>query len=426
MPRLASGVATSRCAIRTGAAMPGLMPRLTTRSTPRCWLYCSSAARTRLTGMSRVVARAVVDQLDLGAAAAAPVLGEVRRDPQHHVVRLRAHRPHRHPSAPASASMFWRLQMPHQVGRVLGADHRQLPASIPAASRALLLGHAADAEDHRREQQRHHQQAEHHACGGRGTGRAVPCAPPSSSKSSRQFMRAGPLPSRSAWTKASSRLSSPVCARSSSGVPAARTSPLRDHHDAVAQRGDLLHDVAGEDHAAAFAAQLPQEVAQAARGHHVEAVGRLVEDHVARARAPARARSRSWCAGPARSPRCGGRGSPACRASSAICAVRSRDRRRIEAVQLAEVADVLARGQALVDAARVRQHAEALRAPASASSIASKPSTRTLPWSGDISVYSMRSVVVLPAPFGPSRPVISPSRAVKLTPRTACTGRSCP
>src|SRR4249919_297619 len=33
----------------------------------------------------------------------------------------------------------------------------------------------------------------------------------------------------------------------------------------------------------------------------------------------------------------------------------------------------------------------------------------------------MRSVVVLPAPFGPSRPVISPSRAVKLTPCTALT-----
>src|SRR5690606_8256461 len=34
----------------------------------------------------------------------------------------------------------------------------------------------------------------------------------------------------------------------------------------------------------------------------------------------------------------------------------------------------------------------------------------------------MRSVVVLPAPLGPSRPVISPSCAVKPTPRTACTG----
>src|SRR5690606_14299467 len=34
----------------------------------------------------------------------------------------------------------------------------------------------------------------------------------------------------------------------------------------------------------------------------------------------------------------------------------------------------------------------------------------------------MRRVVVLPAPFGPSRPVISPSRARNPTPLTACTG----
>src|SRR5690606_12503565 len=34
----------------------------------------------------------------------------------------------------------------------------------------------------------------------------------------------------------------------------------------------------------------------------------------------------------------------------------------------------------------------------------------------------MRRVVVLPAPLGPSRPVISPSRALKPTPRTAWTG----
>src|SRR3990167_364517 len=61
------------------------------------------------------------------------------------------------------------------------------------------------------------------------------------------------------------------------------------------------------------------------------------------------------------------------------------------------------------------------RRTASASFTLSRPSTCTRPDSGDIRVYSMRSVVVLPAPLGPSRPVISPSRAVKLTPCTAFT-----
>ena len=43
-----------------------------------------------------------------------------------------------------------------------------------------------------------------------------------------------------------------------------RHPPAGDDHDAIAERGDLLHDVAGEDHAAAFGAQLVQEAAQAA------------------------------------------------------------------------------------------------------------------------------------------------------------------
>src|SRR5215470_12983570 len=55
-----------------------------------------------------------------------------------------------------------------------------------------------------------------------------------------------------------------------------------DYDDAVAQRGDLLHDVAREQHAAALAAQALEELAHRPRGHDVEAVGRLVEDDVAR------------------------------------------------------------------------------------------------------------------------------------------------
>jgi hypothetical protein len=47
------------------------------------------------------------------------------------------------------------------------------------------------------------------------------------------------------------------------------------------------------------------------------------------------------------------------------------------------------------------------------------PSTRIVPASGVMSAASMRSVVVLPAPFGPSRPVMRPFGASKLTSRTA-------
>ena len=43
------------------------------------------------------------------------------------------------------------------------------------------------------------------------------------------------------------------------------------------------------------------------------------------------------------------------------------------------------------------------------------------PLSGIINVASMRNSVVLPAPFGPSSPVMAPSPAVNATPSTACT-----
>src|SRR5262245_58338059 len=61
------------------------------------------------------------------------------------------------------------------------------------------------------------------------------------------------------------------------------------------------------------------------------------------------------------------------------------------------------------------------RRAASGSAIALRPSISASPSSGLSTVYNMRSVVDLPAPFGPSRPVICPSRALKLTPRTATT-----
>jgi hypothetical protein len=46
---------------------------------------------------------------------------------------------------------------------------------------------------------------------------------------------------------------------------------------------------------------------------------------------------------------------------------------------------------------------------------------QALPLSGDRTPYSMRRQVDLPAPLGPSKPVISPFLAVKLTCLTAST-----
>src|SRR6185436_2977415 len=59
------------------------------------------------------------------------------------------------------------------------------------------------------------------------------------------------------------------------------------------------------------------------------------------------------------------------------------------------------------------------RRAASGSAATLRPSMKASPASGASTVYSMRSVVDLPAPFGPNNPVIWPSRALKLTSRTA-------
>ena len=132
---------------------------------------------------------------------------------------------------------------------------------------------------------------------------------------------------------------------------------LGDDHDVVTQRAHLLHDVAGQDHAAAFLAQAQQETAQRARGHHVQAVGGFIEDDVARV-----VHQRTGD---------GGLGALALREAIGLAVedvthvqcMRQHfnalaDALRGQAVQLAEVGDVLARGQALVDAARIGQHAK--------------------------------------------------------------------
>src|SRR5262245_9622445 len=55
----------------------------------------------------------------------------------------------------------------------------------------------------------------------------------------------------------------------------------------------------------------------------------------------------------------------------------------------------------------------------------SKPSTLIWPASGLRSVVNIFSVVVFPAPFGPSSPKIAPRRTEKVRPSTARTG-GCP
>ena len=78
-------------------------------------------------------------------------------------------------------------------------------------------------------------------------------------------------------TNASSSVAHPVCCSSSAGVPAATIAPAGHHDDAIAERGNLRHDVAGDQDGAPERGE-PADLAGAPpRAHHIEAVGRFVE-----------------------------------------------------------------------------------------------------------------------------------------------------
>src|SRR5256885_10614829 len=61
------------------------------------------------------------------------------------------------------------------------------------------------------------------------------------------------------------------------------------------------------------------------------------------------------------------------------------------------------------------------RLTSAASPTTSTPATRALPAVGGRRVQRMRTVVVLPAPFGPRKPKISPGAMNRSIPRTAST-----
>ena len=139
----------------------------------------------------------------------------------------------------------------------------------------------------------------------------------------------------------------------------------RDHDDGIAERRHFLHHVAREQHAAAVVPQPADDVAHRARAHHVEAVGRLVEQHVLRI-VDERARQRDL--GPlavrkALRAAVGDRRS--CRACRTRCCRTLVERAAGQALQLAVVLDVLARRQARIQPRDVGQHPEPrLRRPA--------------------------------------------------------------
>jgi hypothetical protein len=125
----------------------------------------------------------------------------------------------------------------------------------------------------------------------------------------------------------------------------------------VAQRGNLLHDVGGQHHAVALTSQFLQEFAQGSGGHDIQAVGgsssRTVRGWWIRARAIATLTRWPWEKPSVRR----SMNSPMS-STSANSSMRWLDGGLVQALQPAVIGDVLACGQSVVQAARIRHHAQ--------------------------------------------------------------------
>src|SRR5438105_9702860 len=133
---------------------------------------------------------------------------------------------------------------------------------------------------------------------------------------------------------------------------------MTEDHDGVAQRGDFLHHVGGEQDALARVTQAAQKIAQTPDAHDIESVGRLVEQN------RRRIVHQRTCNGdlhplPLRKAvgaAVGERGEAELRQQSFDPRVESG---ATKAVQAPVIAYVLACGEPRVETARVREHADA-------------------------------------------------------------------
>ena len=170
-----------------------------------------------------------------------------------------------------------------------------------------------------------------------------------------------------------------------------------DDRDPVAELLDLGQQMAREQDRDPLAGQAADEVAHVAHAGRVEAGGRLVEQEQLRMRAGAPRRSRAAAASRASSRRpCPRRGRAARRARAPPRSASASRRRRTR-----RAAAGCARRSGTGRSAALRRSRRRRRAPSRPSTCGSRPKSSIEPSVGLISPSSIRSDVVLPAPFGP-------------------------
>src|SRR5690606_7687027 len=379
------------------------------RLLPAVGLQQADQARLR---RACVLIGAVVQHLDPGGAALAPVLAEIGRDAQHHlglaladgVLGIRDLLLDHHALAAQPGDQVW---------GALAADHRHLPRLLGAVE-LLIDDEAHQHREQDRAQQRAHHQGVHH---GLAVAQVLHDLLHENGQAGLHAISPSSLPI--ALTKASSRLLSPVCARSWSALPSATTRPramITMWSQSAATSCMMWLESSTQRPSSRSWCRKRRMARVAITSRPLVGSSRMtLRGSCTRARAIAVFTRWPWEKPSVR------RSMMSVISSAAVSAcvrramvASSRPCRRPKYWMFSRLLSRLYRPRASGSTPRRRR-------TASGSAKASMPSTSTWPRSGRIRVESMRRVVVWPAPLGPSRPVMRPSSARKLTPSTAFT-----
>ena len=218
---------------------------------------------------------------------------------------------------------------------------------------------------------------------------------------------------RSSWSPPTWRLS----VRAS---PRAITRPWSTTTISSREAVGLLEVLRGQEDRRALADERVEHVPQLVAGARVEAGGRLVEEQHRRARDERRRQVEPAAHAAGVVARQRGRRRRSSENCSSSSSARAHRGLAAEVVQLADHHEVLAAGEHAVDRRVLRRRGRCARRTWSASATTSKPATAREPASGRLSVVRTRTAVVLPAPFGPSRPQTVPAGTSRSTPCSAC------
>ena len=187
-----------------------------------------------------------------------------------------------------------------------------------------------------------------------------------------------------------------------------------DDDDLVGQQVGLLEVLGGQQQRRPARDEALDDLPHLGAAARVQTGGRLVEEQdrrVGHERAgevePAAHAAR---VGLARA----GRPASSSRNAASSSRARSRERLRAQVVEPADHVEVLEARQVLVDGGVLARQPDACGARPAAGSSTSMPATSAEPLSGCRSVVRMRTMVVLPAPLGPSRPSTDPVGTVEI------------